>query len=299
MSKVHHTFYLETCSAPGRENFSGKFLGEFEYLYWFLETSPLLAFRNYSEDYLRFLRSEFRLSATIAKKEGQLRNYWFWESQLDPALFRRDHLLEAMSPLMNRAFSTDASLFDTYPAYLKRPFSSSGRGIKLISSREHLISIPKGGLLEEKLEREADFSCLVNGSEEFWYRSLIAKNLSYGGANFQKKNYQQREEFLKELALDEAQLKDFVQKLQQLLIRLHQAGLFHFNLDFFTFSRREELGIALAEINFRKTMGYFFTQIFQKLDAEQADFIIERNRKAGELYISPSTNDFQISVKLS
>lgn len=301
-----------------------------EHLYFF--TNPdqsLITNTNYSEQYKNYLLEKFGIKQQISAVSAKEHQYNFWINQgID---IEHTKLLNSKINLKNILKNLDidngpwfqfpidcdkGEVIEKYDHWLlKMDQSFSGRGSKIITSKK-LKNLKENAqfkhyIAEPYYKKLMDFSMLSDGENRFFYKTEV-------GHQFEIKKIHLRHEsdfsrfICKNLPDNQSSLsskiKDFEKKLE--LIEQYLKGIYPrsvFSLDSMVVVDKNSVKFVIAELNFRKTLGYFGMSIKNRYFTDSASIIMhidyKRNKdhlcipdRKGFILLSPKESPIQLSV---
>jgi hypothetical protein len=248
-----------------------------EFLALWVQDAPLLAHRDYSDDYLAHVQTHSGRNPQLIRS-GEAINWWGelqnieLEKKLNSKLWARKWWFERADIPCVVAYSADeveAVIVNEGPWLIKRDYGMSGRGhwkttrAQWPETKERLkVWFSEGVLVEPLLERAGDLSALWLPDEArfIFYRNVIDERFQWRGAVIENGGSPQ---FANE---EKALLTDWSVQLNQLTQDIQALG-YHgvFSVDAFFYQQNGQLKfMPCSEINARRTMGWIVYNLWKK-----------------------------------
>ncbi|MBL7665963.1 MAG: hypothetical protein JNM93_12580 [Bacteriovoracaceae bacterium] len=284
-----------------------KMIEEWEYIYWYCDNSgTLLTQKNYPTIELKKIEKIINAEVKLTKQTDKVIN-WFGDTT------NKELMQKCNSRVYSTQWALNENLLDTnqtkilptlpeeLPAgyLMKEEGGFSGMGI-----HQSLKKCRPPVIVEPYYERTGDFSVLFIEGKPHFYQNKIDNKFQYKGSVV--KNAQAWE--LRDLDLSDEHKSIASEVSQKIFKHYHQMSpQAVWGYDFFTYEQNGKSKIyPVNEVNFRKTLGYFFIKLCTHLgkSAEGAQLVFEtahipKNFSGEIVSVSPKANKFQLSLLLT
>lgn len=261
-----------------------------EFFLFFLSTLPLYSQKNYSLDYLNYVKKITGHFPKIISK-GTFENFWgplknkelekWWNSKLTSTELiikkgwcTNTHILKNESDLTLLNWDKDLLLKDPY-GMSGQKFQLLRREMSVKEKQESVLKALVNGpvILEPWFQRKYDFSqYLFPDGKLIAYQNHVDKKFQYKGTIFN--NYQSAN--LKDLSfysqMSEEKWSRFASQTREIIAFYSQhPNEYGYSIDSFIYEEEGELKIrVMSEINYRRTMGRTAYELSKKFAEDKS-----------------------------
>lgn len=284
-----------------------------EFLYLYLEDSPLFSTKKYSPEFLQHVENVSGNKPEIVSK-GAFENWWgpLRDISIEQKINSKELSSRFFPDAMLASGLSDLKL-SPEKKYLAKPLSEmSGRGFCVFNDHDKNVLeelFRKSGklLVEPFLDRKFDFSHYILPEREICYENIVDSRFQYKGTTFNDLKNPTIESLSFYSSISPEEWKRFRMSMDK--IKAFYA-LEMYSIDSFVYASEGELLIRdITEVNVRKTMGYIAWKLSQKYaqGAGWSQFLLARQKaktpfreikeKAESidvLYLSPGDTRFEI-----